>query len=117
MRISDWSSDVCSSDLLQFLVGADDVAAVNVLDHLPVLQPLAAEAGEGRRNVEILGERLAHPVAPGLKVAPLGGAGGASLADRAVARAAAAPAPGPPAPSDKRGGGKECVPTCRCRGA
>src|SRR3546814_3129716 len=31
MRISDWSSDVCSSDLLDLLAGRNDLAGVDVL--------------------------------------------------------------------------------------
>src|SRR3546814_15863411 len=49
MRISDWSSDVCSSDLLQGYLDEQGVAAV-VLDEEDAVRP--AEAGLRRRAGE-----------------------------------------------------------------
>src|SRR3546814_1427890 len=36
MRISDWSSDVCSSDLVAFAIGRNDVVVWNIA---PIVQP------------------------------------------------------------------------------
>src|SRR3546814_5913676 len=58
MRISDWSSDVCSSDLL--------AAMMQLNLHAPVMlaKALVAHAGEGQRPaiVNIVDQRVAHPV-------------------------------------------------------
>src|SRR3546814_14645224 len=70
---------------LQFGIGADNVAAVHVLDHLPLRQVLLLEAGEGGGDIEIVGQRLATVVAPAFQVVPLGGDGRAAVADRVVA--------------------------------
>src|SRR3546814_18846431 len=54
MRISDWSSDVCSSDLPRAIVGHDDVdtarVAVGVEQHARAR--LARRSGEAHRIVE-----------------------------------------------------------------
>src|SRR3546814_17439431 len=94
MRISDWSSDVCSSDLLgihrgvvhqQHLVVAD-------VDQLRILRMHRAN-----RQEAILGELVV-----GNEVAAVGFAGFAHRGE-AVAR------------SEERRVGKECVSTCRSR--
>src|SRR3546814_5240423 len=43
MRISDWSSDVCSSDLFGALKKLDDETAIEVLDALPGIGRWTAE--------------------------------------------------------------------------
>src|SRR3546814_14009112 len=93
---------------LQFGIGADNVAAVHVLDHPPLRQVLLLEAGEGGGDIEVVGQRLAHVVAQAFLVVPLGGDGGPAVPDRAVAGhpvkafidPQAGPAPSPPQSTD-----------------
>src|SRR3546814_8188607 len=86
MRISDWSSDGCSSDLLQALL------------------ELAAEfrAGDQRAHVQ----RQHAAVAQALGHFALDDALGQALDDRGLAHAGR---------SEERRVGKECVSTCRSR--
>src|SRR3546814_10268940 len=72
MRISDWSSDVCSSDLQPALVWAGAVAAVGAGDAGPArvagwLRPVGAFAGDGpglpgRRRRGAAGDAVADPL-------------------------------------------------------
>src|SRR3546814_20273595 len=66
MRISDWSSDVCSSDLLAVPVGTR-MARVRVAHPLPLPRP---------RDEELAGRVRRVPVAPPESVAPQGVAAG-----------------------------------------
>src|SRR3546814_15226405 len=94
MRISDWSSDVCSSDLLHRLrLFQRRPIAFDVVDRRPAEAARAAEeVGEGH----LLGRRQAA----GLAVA----VGGDDIgAHHRVGR------------SEERRVGKECVSTCRSR--
>src|SRR3546814_21087756 len=100
MRISDWSSDVCSSDL----IGAADkgTAARHVVER------------HGLRGVIVLGDDLtdvdmfravAEMRAAGRVMAAIIGVGGASDVPPEIVR------------SEERRVGKECVSPCRSRGA
>src|SRR3546814_7356641 len=75
MRISDWSSDVCSSDLIAGLLDPDRVAGVGQGPRREVERLLRAgnddhllrRAGDGPRRAEIGGYRLAQrPIAAGI---------------------------------------------------
>src|SRR3546814_4446145 len=69
MRISDWSSDVCSSDLLDVVGGQDDgdAAFAQAADHLPhVAAQLDVDPGGGlvqEEDLRLVAERLGdhHP--------------------------------------------------------
>src|SRR3546814_13730783 len=88
MRISDWSSDVCSSDLGHHRVLVGDVAAELVAEVLAHLR-----------------QRIGHAVA-----VVLGGNGGQRVRLVAVLLEILLR-------SEDRRVGKECVRTCRSRGA
>src|SRR3546814_14118411 len=114
MRISDWSSDVCSSDLPdQVTIGsADDYAAKLRACHV-VLDP-----AERRRIIAEKAEALAS--AAGLELVPDEGL----LAENAGLTEWPVPLLGsfdpaslevPPERSEERRVGKECVSTCRSR--
>src|SRR3546814_7841044 len=101
MRISDWSSDVCSSDLV--LQAVADVA-VGVVGDLDRAVPVAGEGDEDDRLragldlgddrlLDLVGEPAAHPADPiadvagrhvgiGAQQAPDGDAAGLRAADR-----------------------------------
>src|SRR3546814_13175526 len=100
MRISDWSSDVCSSDLLNLRL-RDGIWQGCIVDILRAGTAYGASTiGAGRRvNVEYVS---ANPTGP-LHVAPARGAviGAALAALLAQAR------------SEERRGGNECGSTCR----
>src|SRR3546814_7053518 len=74
MRISDWSSDVCSSDLHADLLGADEALA-----GLDALDPAVGDAEA--RHLAVLDDVDAAGI----------GAAGEAPGDRVVARGAAAP--------------------------
>src|SRR3546814_15481430 len=100
MRISDWSSDVCSSDLLV------------------LRDPLEADAAHDLA-VRALGAVVALAAAdPGRRLTGLGcpwGSAGEAGTD-AVPPLLAAAGTGADTPgSEERRGGKECVGTCRSR--
>src|SRR3546814_13621454 len=98
MRISDWISDVCSSDLLFFVRG-------NV-----VLGRASSRAGS--HTLDFC--RSQKPVGAGLlaKLCLLAAQQGSRP------RAPEQPGPGPVEPrSDERRVGNECVSTCRSRGS
>src|SRR3546814_11683801 len=117
MRISDWSSDVCSSDLIRWLEGDQlqeiepnvaGVAALHsphtaIVDYAAITQKLAEElvalGGTLRLGAEVtdihrVGDEV-HVVAGGQEVA----------FDKLILR------------SEERRVGKECVSTCRFRWA
>src|SRR3546814_11824445 len=107
MRISDWSSDVCSSDLLVGIVRMVEARVLVVDDEfLPLAETLRAEAG-----------CIEHVVLMSDHAAPAG------LIDyeAAIARADAAPdamrGGDDIARSEERRVGKEGGSTCRSRGS
>src|SRR3546814_12202397 len=93
MRISDWSSDVCSSDLVRAAVDGDLDAA-----HRPMLPEKAAGlSADHHRHAAIL---------QGLE----------ELRDQRIAEhEARAPRMADAVRSEERRVGKECVSTCRSR--
>src|SRR3546814_16127347 len=93
MRISDWSSDVCSSDLIEDLDGAiDHVVCMNVLSNMDNFhRPFGRMLRLARKSV-ILRESLKD------------GASYSYVVDNYL-----------DARSEERRGGKECVSTCRSR--
>src|SRR3546814_20026840 len=104
MRISDWSSDVCSSDLLvvwfraarqQQHLGADDVGNVDIAG------PVRGRKGDGVAFVEQCFVQVVQHV---LGTNP-GGAVGAAVTVQPEAMQR----------SEERRVGKECVSTCRSR--
>src|SRR3546814_18836073 len=92
MRISDWSSDVCSSDLLQRVAAAPSLG-----ESLPLRRQSVEEAEE-----------------PGPVALPTGGGGrrGLLVAAKILVSAGLLAAV---ARSEERRVGKECVSTCRYR--
>src|SRR3546814_20738577 len=88
MRISDWSSDVCSSDLPE--------------------QREYEHRHPGGADLELLGDGRRVAARPALADLP----GGAALGDGVPGSGAAAPLGGS---SEERRVGKECVSTCRSR--
>src|SRR3546814_10620688 len=105
MRISDWSSDVCSSDLVLQRFGDAGGgreerrvdAGVERLSHRAAVRPHPAHHGEGRAEEILDGGALAQEFrveAESQAVADLPAAG---------------------ARSEERRVGKECVSTCRSR--
>src|SRR3546814_18940290 len=106
MLISNWSSDVCSSDLLQVLAFAT-VLALTACASLP---PPTAELATARQAVARAGDADADPYA----------ADEVSQARRALELAQAAMAQGREDDarslrSEERRVGQECVSTCRHR--
>src|SRR3546814_13349506 len=99
MRISDWSSDVCSSDLLghggveRFLPTAVDEDERAFLDE--ALCRRAADAGRAAGDHGGLSVQSGHVMGPFVGIA--------QASDYAAAR------------SEERRVGKECVSTCRSR--
>src|SRR3546814_19137796 len=112
MRISDWSSDVCSSDLLDVdepytLVDAPQMAQIVVFVELVAHRVPGAMRRKRARAVGAL--ELRRPVAAAdLVVMDLHAAGGARLGPDFAGRHRAVR-------SEGRGGGKEGVSTCRSR--
>src|SRR3546814_11438505 len=96
MRISDWSSDVCSSDLGDHASDADDVFFPRTQVALKIAVMLFA-VGRGHEHRYI----LAHHFFLDISEQPFGG--GAERQYRAVIR------------SVERRVGKECVSKCRSR--
>src|SRR3546814_4350583 len=79
MRISDWSSDVCSSDLRVGARRAADRRLVDVDDLVAVLDPLdgVVGAGKGARLVQAAGQRLVERLDDERRLAAAGDAGDA----------------------------------------
>src|SRR3546814_16558785 len=94
MRISDWSSDVCSSDLVALDVGLVDVRVAGDLQ--PVLLQLRERVVLRAVHHQVVEARR---LVPARKVVVLGDL------EEAEPR------------SEERRGGKECVSTCRSRWA
>src|SRR3546814_12518146 len=70
MRISDWSSDVCSSDLLgseRGVVGAADVGAAGHPDHVVERRDALAQAGK-RRGEDGVGVDDRAGLGPGAEI-------------------------------------------------
>src|SRR3546814_20734548 len=103
MRISDWSSDVCSSDLVEH-------AQPQVADDLDALQGFHVGMDVAHLEpglVQVLGEVLGHPLGQrGDQGAIALGGHLAAFADEIVDLALR---------SEERRVGKECVSTCRFR--
>src|SRR3546814_18306027 len=98
MRISDWSSDVCSSDLVE----APLVAIRADPERLGDLRHLLGKLGQaGRRIVEI--EEFLRKAVEVVNRARLWHSGDRRRAEEPVGR------------SEERRVGKECVSTCRSR--
>src|SRR3546814_16330880 len=97
MRISDWSSDVCSSDLLQG--GA-------VLGAVAILQVDEAETGQGQEGRQRGKARALRRADLAIAAVP-GDADQRQLLALAIARAQRR--------SEERRVGTECVSTCRSR--
>src|SRR3546814_13861915 len=100
MRISDWSSDVCSSDLFHPLAPRIHLVALLGLD---VIVAVRAFHVSGFRLLHIVGEAVVP-----LHVLPL------ALDVTSAFRAGPVPASAVPR-SEERRVGKECVSTCRSR--
>src|SRR3546814_20062544 len=98
MRISDWSSDVCSSDLLAGHVDStahdDHVAASDAFDNGHPTENDDLPDGLPARNLDAAGQ---HDLV------------------RRILLAGAPPEGRGPGRSDERRVGKECVSTCRSR--
>src|SRR3546814_18544743 len=96
MRISDWSSDVCSSDLLAVeATPHEGLDAIDVLVHGSV--PVGALSGGSEHRLELVLDILLSNQAPSVDVEVDG-------RDRCVSSR-----------SEERRVGKECVSTCRSR--
>src|SRR3546814_11014028 len=107
MRISDWSSDVCSSDLVVHFLARRREFGADAVDHLAVIAAIRAEGVEidpaiADLAVKQAGIARANAEAPGGTIFPIDIAG-ESLGDAALDR------------SEERRVGKECVSTCRSR--
>src|SRR3546814_19624325 len=93
MRISDWSSDVCSSDLLDDLIGV-----ANVDDHLLQVERNRFMIDDQQRRIADIDQRPQigqFTAQAGLRIGTL--------------------ATAPQARSEERRVGKECGSTCRSR--
>src|SRR3546814_17002830 len=103
MRISDWSSDVCSSDLLQL----DDK---RLLDNRPDLGAGVSSAycAHWHQMVRLLVPAI--PVQPGMRIRIQ-----AQHNHHSVALSVFDPVPGLPGRSEGRRVGKGCVSRCRSR--
>src|SRR3546814_18603742 len=92
MRISDWSSDVCSSDLAHIALATTALQSLDLaqVELIPAAQPWQRSplASNGEQRLAVL--NLAIRAHPGLRIHPL---------ER----------------SEERRVGKECVSTCRSR--
>src|SRR3546814_18778985 len=98
MRISDWSSDVCSSDLILNLSPVGDVDAAGIDEAQIIGVDIAERSGDGQpvaRRADVAAERPASFEFDALK-ARLAGVGRDSR-------------------SEERRVGHECVSTCRSR--
>src|SRR3546814_13370041 len=99
MRISDWSSDVCSSDLKVASQPSIPITGDHRLQHVAPVMGAMDGAGAQRASLQVaeLDENEQVPVV---------GAAELAIVDRA-----------PMVRSEERRVGKECVSTCRSRGS
>src|SRR3546814_15000206 len=100
MRISDWSSGVCSSDLGRILEHVDLLTVAIHIDHVDDRR--ARRGVPGDRDIaelERIGMQEPHPIAEILRLSLIVEMGHDILATR----------------SEERRVGKECVSTCRSR--
>src|SRR3546814_15279614 len=116
MRISDWSSDVCSSDLTDYRSQVDDIYRIHVKNNKGEMVPIRALA-EARL---VLGPqaltRYNNYRAAIINGAPAPGhSRGAALAAMERLSATTLPAGYSLERSEERRVGKECVSTCRSR--
>src|SRR3546814_13353148 len=101
MRISDWSSDVCSSDLIRF----DSSGNVSDVDKMG-LEHVVKISPEGDTTPTLGRDRgLFQEIFGNIGAVGAGGAGSGPTG------------PGPNGRSEERRVGKECVSTCRSRWA
>src|SRR3546814_11854136 len=100
MRISDWSSDVCSSDLLEFLADLARDRRVAVTEAFTQCRERRGEAGA----TFVEDERGAHRSDLGNRGGAGAGLGGEETEEEEPR-------------SEERRVGKECVSTCRSRGS
>src|SRR3546814_19651630 len=127
MRISDWSSDVCSSDLQTTtiradLVGEDDAAEIAFVK-APELELEVDEAdadrGEHARHGVVDADRHVLDVVKLVLAAPVEAGdmllGDERVAERVVLIAIFDPGAGKLRRSEERRVGKECDSTCRSR--
>src|SRR3546814_17669352 len=105
MRISDWSSDVCSSDLLEKVIADPAVAVKSDPD------ATASDASPLRPDVVAAVTKAVHARFPGLPITPSMSAG---ATDSLHFRAVGVPSYGV-ARSEERRVGKECVSTFKYR--
>src|SRR3546814_20555262 len=96
MRISDWSSDVCSSDLLVFVTFNTAYRRQELAHVLALSQARALVSVKGFKDIDYA-EELAQIEAPALEWR--------IMLDE----------PAPEGRSEERRVGKECVSTCRSR--
>src|SRR3546814_15532705 len=94
MRISDWSSDVCSSDLDGH---PDQIMLLPVIDHCEGIAVALAEDVNGNRGIKLIKAHAGSFLPP-----PWGRSAGLRQAPRRT---------------EERRVGKECVSTCRSRGS
>src|SRR3546814_13885501 len=99
MRISDWSSDVCSSDLPALLIEGEEEVPRGLPDFL------RQRGGRGRADIS-----FRKPAAPDDRVAVV-----EHGADPAFGHILAAQDAAEDLRSEERRVGKECVSTCRSR--
>src|SRR3546814_13179559 len=115
MRISDWSSDVCSSDLSQLKLGEitaahiDETFDINVKGTIFTIQKALPLIGEGG-SIILTGSSAGTTGAPGFTAYSA-----SKAAVRNLARTWAEDLKG--TRSEERRVGKECVSTCRSRGS
>src|SRR3546814_20754608 len=113
MRISDWSSDVCSSDLLRH--AEEDVA---IAPAPPARQRARPNAIEGGRHLGNLGGRedaAQNGIAFGFELIEVPALGEGAAHGRLLPACRCAADCLCIARSEERRGGKECVSTCRSR--
>src|SRR3546814_15151207 len=143
MRISDWSSDVCSSDLLVHFTGSDKVGAMIQAQAAPTLKRIVMELGGKSALIVRADADIAKAAAAGIMGFTTHGGQGCALTTRHLVHNSVRPQfvsamqamlahmkignPADPpvhygslirkvARSEERRVGKECVSTCRSRG-
>src|SRR3546814_20758236 len=102
MRISDWSSDVCSSDLVRGAVGYHAVA---LPAHVPRGRPLTSRGSPGASAVSSV-ETLPHTHTAGIIMRKVFIIGGSGKVPRRLAQQLAASGPEPRAPYPQAASGR-----------